>query len=518
MEPRGAKKAWNASAIVASRPASPWIWAATILAMGPLLAGCLASVDPADAGVQVPRPKLGAEWVTVRDRPDASDFRTSSTLAGNGTFLYFDGREHPVIWVEGHRETNVNTLGFAGPDCTRTLPFRIAYDPSRGVRRTATWISQSWEEASPDVCSGSPDSWTNMTMLELRPDVDVLSPLQGRTLRAGDVITEETLRPINWTGQLRPVTYRYEVEGVRDTPNGSEARVVMWRENTLWAFRDHTKVPDSRWVQRELWFRDGVPFPVRDDEGQRLVSYTPGERPIRWTAGAPGTVEPPRAPQASLEEVLPPVGDLGDRVPYGLRAAFENVEQDPTLAQYQVWRQQHPEAWLVTAWLAPYRENGMEGHRWVLVLRDGDAWIGVQSKRLRDPVLGGYIVRNERADPGFYFRGDTNVTRAEIAERPLVSLADAVSVARGTVVTEGNQVDYALWAVFKHSITGRTSPCWTVGDGVLADGGAPAFREVVGISAGTGWVTARGSWEETGSAPLDDPAIAGGCDQMGSTS
>lgn len=151
-------------------------------------------------------------------------------------------------------------------------------------------------------------------------------------------------------------------------------------------------------LTRTDWVTPDLPYVVasetaatlkRPGESERLLAhhleslavYKPGNRQaIPWTGSPADPVGPGEdlRLERQLSSLGAPVDGAGSRLPYPLGQAVSDVQGDLSLLQYQLWRQQHPNPYLIAAKFlrGESSRSGAESYQWNLVfgVPAGDAY------------------------------------------------------------------------------------------------------------------------------------------------
>lgn len=270
------------------------------------------------------------------------------------------------------------------------------------------------------------------------PDCLLLTALQGQELSEGDEIPLQGIcgQDVQEAAEEEDVEVTLEVVEIEALENGgSSARLLLIAQ-----------APEGR-LEVDIWYRDDIPYPI--EIAFRLIAEEPllethdGDQTQTNTTGGPSLFQRLAAPLAVMagaeeeassddeedgltleagivlerfERGQGPVVPLGDgpswpatrqgiemaevgpwgpadggqTFTYPLSEAVSSIEQDPTLVEFQQWRQDHPEAQVVFARHSEYVEDTRRYQQWLLHMGapDGTGW-SLTSERTTEARAGG---------------------------------------------------------------------------------------------------------------------------------
>lgn len=270
------------------------------------------------------------------------------------------------------------------------------------------------------------------------PDCLLLTALQGQELSQGTELPLDGIcgQDVQEAAAEQDVEVTLEVVEIEALENGgSSARLLLTAQ-----------APEGR-LEVDIWYRDDIPYPVEIafrliaeapfidtvDEGQTQTGTTGGPTlfqqvagPLVLMAGAgeeassdgqdgrlileagivlqrfergQGPVLPlgdgPSWPATRQGIEMAEVGpwgpaDGGQTFTFPLSEATASIEQDPTLVEFQQWRQEHPGAQVVFARHSEYVEETRRYQEWWLHMGapDGTGW-SLSSERTTEARAGG---------------------------------------------------------------------------------------------------------------------------------
>ncbi len=118
----------------------------------------------------------------------------------------------------------------------------------------------------------------------------------------------------------------------------------------------------------------GAPDPQGVDIHAALVDFEPGQgQRVTWTDASSVAEPAPRAQASSQDPGPPPTGDRS-ALAYPLEAALEDVRSDNGLLDFQIWRQTHPDAQVVSARMTrgEHSWQELESYTWRFVFAASD--------------------------------------------------------------------------------------------------------------------------------------------------
>lgn len=270
------------------------------------------------------------------------------------------------------------------------------------------------------------------------PDCLLLNVLQGRELSEGAELPLENIcgTDIQEAAAEEDLTISLEVVEVQALENGgTSARLLLTAQ-----------APEGR-IEVDIWYRDDIPYPVEiafrmileggivarfESNGTQASTDDPSlfdklALPLSAMAGADGHMgthgdgderlvmeagivlerfergtgdvlplgDGPSWPQTRQGVEMAPVdawgpADGGQTFTFPLSQATEAIRQDPTLVEFQRWRQEHPDAQVVFARHSEYVEDTRRYQEWWLLMGapDGTGW-SLTSERTTEARAGG---------------------------------------------------------------------------------------------------------------------------------
>ncbi|MHB8633444.1 MAG: winged helix-turn-helix transcriptional regulator [Thermoplasmatota archaeon] len=157
-------------------------------------------------------------------------------------------------------------------------------------------------------------------------------------------------------------------------------------------------VPSRVCFRVDTWLGDMVPYPVLVDSQvsadgrarerlQSLAAFRPGVEAIAWNTDQTGhhaTQHPPDVERSPPGQSWPADGP-NDLLAFPLGTALNATQADPSLAQFALWRTQHPRAALAGAYLEPVGGGDGQAYQWSLTFGE--------------PTGAAFVVQSQRSSP-----------------------------------------------------------------------------------------------------------------------